>query len=88
MIIDSFQRGLVIRRAMAISKGRRSITKSEPFCLFIPMLPAVNSLFLARSVLILAKPAVKMYPAINKFFLCRENHGTHINADLPAFMIL
>ena len=52
------------------------------------MLPAVNSLFLARSVLILAKPAVKMYPAISKFFLRRENHGTHINADLPAFMTL
>merc|ERR1719491_1119998 len=52
------------------------------------MLPAVNSLFLARSALILAKPADKMYPAINKFFLRLENHGAHINADLPAFMSL
>jgi len=87
MIIDSVQKGLVIRRAMKFSKEQKP--ESEYPSLYVPMLPAVDSLFLARSVLILTKPANEMYPSINKFFLRLQKLGAHTECfSLPAFMSL
>lgn len=87
MIINSVQRGLVVRRATQISR-RGSVV--PPADLLVPMLPAVSAIFLARASLIIVKPGDALFAPLNKFFL-RIDHDCGAYQDisrLPAFISL
>eukprot|EP00554_Chaetoceros_debilis_P000389 CAMPEP_0194092054 /NCGR_PEP_ID=MMETSP0149-20130528/45449_1 /TAXON_ID=122233 /ORGANISM="Chaetoceros debilis, Strain MM31A-1" /LENGTH=2343 /DNA_ID=CAMNT_0038776869 /DNA_START=211 /DNA_END=7242 /DNA_ORIENTATION=+ len=87
MVVCSLQRGLMVSRARRLSKNTEN---GEEEMLHIPMLPAVSALFLARSLMIIPRPAESMYGAINKFYLRLDNNGGAY-ADcfsLPGFMTL
>jgi hypothetical protein len=86
MAISSIQRSLMVIRAKQILQ----INEGEKRILLIPMLPNVSSLFLARSLLTLTKPADDLYSAINKSFLrLSDHHGAFTDCNsLPAFISL
>ena len=86
MALSSVQRGLMVIRANRIVKRNDDEERS----LLVPMLPNVSSLFLARSLFTLTKPADDLYSAINKSFLrLGDHHGAFTDCfSLPAFMSL
>lgn len=86
MVVCSLQRGLMVSRARRLSNK----TENGEEKLHIPMLPAVSALFLARSLMILPRPAENMYGAINKFYLrLDKNGGAYADCfSLPGFMTL
>jgi len=86
MAIRSVQRGLMVIRAKQILQRN----EGDKRILLIPMLPNVSSLFLARSLFTLTKPADDLYSAINKSFLrLSDHHGAFTDCySLPAFISL
>ena len=86
MMVNSLQRGLLVMRAQKIMQNSHDKDELN----VAPMLPAANTLFLARSLLILANPSDDMYGPMNKSFLrLAPYHGAYTGCfSLPAFMTL
>lgn len=86
MAINAIQRGLVLSRMNMQQKQDEH--RSQMF--HPPRIPNICSLYLARSLFILAKPSDNMYPAVNKSFLRqKEYHGAYTNwYSIPIFMTL
>ncbi len=86
LIVNSLQRGFVFMRAQKMAQYSNDNYESYT----VPLVPAVNALFLSRSLLIMANPSDDMYASINKSFLrLASNHGAYIDFfSLPAFMTL
>lgn len=91
MILNSVQRGLAVARAKKARQQLQDDEKSnDSFSIFVPMLPAVSAIFLARSTLIVSKPADEMYSSMNRYYLrIQDYHGAYNDCfSLPAFMTL
>lgn len=89
MIINSLQRGLVVARAQKMMQTSKQSDNIDGI-ITIPMLPAVNALFLGRCLLTLVNPSDDLYGALNKSFLrLVAHHGAYTDFfSLPAFMTL
>uniref|UniRef100_A0A7S2LSX0 URB1 C-terminal domain-containing protein n=1 Tax=Leptocylindrus danicus TaxID=163516 RepID=A0A7S2LSX0_9STRA len=84
MLLNSVQRGLALRRAVYTEANDANNR------IFVPLLPPVTALFIARASLILSRPGDHLYPAINGYFLrIADNHGAFKEVNgLPGFMSL
>jgi hypothetical protein len=87
LLMSSVQRGLAVRRAMQIKKADEGRDMRK---LNTPMLPAVSAVFLAKSLMIISRPADEMYGPINRYFLrLKDFHGAFQDCfTLPAFLSL
>lgn len=87
MLMSSVQRGLAVRRAMQLQKAKEA-HESGP--INTPMLPAVSAVFLAKSLMVISRPADDMYGPINRYFLrLNDHHGAFQDCfTLPAFLSL
>ena len=89
MILDSIQRGLVVRRERTKAKMDDDDNVNGDVSLSnVPRLPHVSSAFLAKASLIVSEPNNDMYGSINAFFLkLSENRGAYKDTGgLPAFI--
>lgn len=95
LVINSIQRAMVKRKEDQLlqqkeenERGIASTDVSKHF--FVPMLPAVGAVFLAKAAWILNAPGDRMYPTINRYFLRLEaDHGAYVDgSSLPIFVAL
>lgn len=84
MILNSVQRSLVVLKACSRGDG------SDSNSLFVPKLPPLVSLFLARASLVLSRPDDDLYVPLNRYFLKTEDDcGAFQDTNrLPGFMSL
>ncbi len=94
MVINSVQRSFAARRSMQMQKEKEASPQNDDDysskSAIIPMLPAVASTFLAKSLYILTRPGDDLYSQMNRFFLRLDKfHGAFMDCfSLPAFVYL
>jgi len=88
MILDSVQRGIVVRRAISLARRQEEGGHDQP--ILIPMFPAVSAVFLGWSALIVSRPSDDMFASANRCFLRLDDyHGAFKDCfALPAFISL
>ena len=88
MVLDSVQRGILVRRAISIARRQEEGDNDKP--LLIPMFPAVSAVFLGWSALIVSRPSDDMFASANRCFLRLDDyHGAFKDCfSLPAFISL
>ena len=88
MVLDSVQRGILVRRAISIARRQEEDDNDKP--ILIPMFPAVSAIFLGWSALIVSRPSDDMFASANRCFLrLGDYHGAFKDCfSLPAFISL